>query len=486
MAVLAAVALAGLPGSDRAAAPARAAAPEVQFMRDLAPLLVQRCTSCHGAIKDEGGFRLHTFERLMLGDGTDPVVVPGHPEKSELLSRLAETNPNDRMPQEDDALTPAQIDLFRRWILAGAKFDGSDPKAPYKTMFGPREHPAAPKTYPSPVPVLALALAPGGKEVAVGGYHEVTIWDTATGRLLRRLDHLPQKIQTISYNRAGTRLLVGGGTPGDYGELALVDAASGARVRVFDTFADIVLSACFSADGQRVAAGSADQTVRVYDTADGHRLWNMKLHSDWVTGVSFSADQRYVASSSKDKTVKIYLAETGELYTTYTGHNKMIGKYAGQNPVYTVKFTPDSPVALSAGGGAWVQLWEPEKAHDENGTAADTEDRFKLAGSARFLAHGASQEVFALAVDKGQVFVASADGLVKQFDLATLGEVFSYVGHKDWVYALDYNGAVERLATGGYDGEVRIWDTISGACLSVFQAVPGKPAAAKATATAIK
>jgi WD40 repeat protein len=469
-------------------APKAAAATDVQFMRDLAPILVGRCTACHGAIKEEGNIRLHTFERLM--EGSTPVIVPGHPEKSELFSRLISAAADERMPQEDDALTPAQIDLFRRWILAGAKFDGPDPKAPFKTMFGPREHPAAPATYPSPVPVLALALAPGAKEVAVGGYHEVTIWDTATGRLVRRLGHLPQKIQTLSYNRAGTQLLVGGGTPGDYGELALVDAASGARLRVFDTFADVVLSASFRADGQRVAAGSADQTVRVYDTADGRRLWNQKLHADWVTGVSFSADQRYVASSSKDKTVKLYAAESGELYTTYTGHNKMIGKYAGQNPVYSVKFTPDSPVALSVGGGGWVQLWEPEKAYSENGTAADTEDRFKSAGHARYLAHGATQEVFALAVDKGQVFVASADGLVKQFNLATLGEVFSYVGHKDWVYALDYNGAVERLATGGYDGEIRIWDTISGACLTTFKAIPGQsaatPSAAKVATTASK
>lgn len=459
---------------------ARAAAPaEVSFMRDIAPVLAGRCTSCHGAVKEEGNVRLHTLERIT--GGGDPVVVSGQPEKSVLLDRLLSTDPEERMPREDDALTPTQIDLFRRWIAAGAKFDGADPKAPFKTQLGPRDHPAAPATYPTPVPVVALALAPNGKEVAVGGYHEVTVWDAATGKLLRRLGHLPQKIQALAYSADGQQLLVGGGTPGDYGELALVDAASGARLKVLDTFADLVLSAGFRDDGQRVAAASADQSVRVYDPATGRRLWSQKLHADWATGVAFSPDHRYVASSGKDKTVKVYDAETGDLYTTYTGHNKMIGKYAGQSPVYAVKFAPGSPVALSAGGGAWIQLWEPEKAHDENGTAADMEQRFSKAGHARYIAHGAAQEIFALAVDNGQVFAASADGQVKQFDLSSLDEVRAYPGHTDWVYALDYRAAANRLATGDYRGEVRVWNTTTGACLVAFRASPGQPTVASAS-----
>ncbi len=442
-------------------------------MRDVAPIVVKRCISCHGERKDSGSLRLHTFEQMMRGGSNGAAIEPGHADKSEFFARITATAEDERMPFEDDALTPAQIALVKNWIEQGAKFDGPDRKLALKSMLGPREHPAAPDVYRLSVPVLAVALAPGCREVAVGGYHEVTIWDTTTGRLARRLGHLPQRIQTLAFSHDGRQLLVGGGTPGDYGELTLLDAASGQKIRVLDTFDDVVLSAVFRADGQRIAAGAADQTVRVYDAADGRRLWNMKLHSDWVTGVSFSADNRFVASASKDKTVKIYAEETGELFTAYNGHNQMIGTYAGQNPVYNVKFTADPAVAVSAGKGAWIQIWEPEKARDENGTAADMENRFAKKGHARYLEHGFKQEVFALAVSGGQVFAASADGGVKQFDLATMKEVRAYVGHHDWVYALDCDAAANRLVTAGYDGEVRIWDTTSGACLATFRAAPG-------------
>lgn len=452
----------------------RVSAADVSFVHDIAPVLVKRCTSCHGDRKDSGGYRLHTFDLLLRGGASGvPAIVPGHPEKSELFSLITETEADDRMPRDDDALSAAQIELFRAWIVQGAKFDGPDPKVALKSLLGPREHPAAPDIYRLPVPVLALALAPGGREVAVGGYHEVTIWDTATGRLARRIGHLPQRIQALAFNGNGSQLLVGGGTPGDYGELTLVDPTSGKKLKVLDTFDDVVLAARFRADGARIAAGSADQSARVYEARDGRRLWSMKLHSDWVTDVSFSTDQRFLASSSKDKTVKIYEAETGTLFTTYNGHNQMLGKYAGQNPVYNVKFTADAAVACSAGRGPWIQIWEPEKARDENGTAADMENRFAKKSHARYLEHGFQQEVFALAVRDGQVFAASADGLVKQFDLATMQEVRPYAGHRDWVYALDCEPAAHRLATGSYDGEVRIWDTASGAAIATFKAAPG-------------
>lgn len=112
---------------------------EIQFMRDIAPILSQRCFSCHGAKDPEGELRLDTFEGMTKGD--HPAVVPGHPEDSGMIHRIKEEDSSSRMPRDDDPLTPAQIALLTRWIQAGAKFDGPDPKAPYAPSPAPGSTP---------------------------------------------------------------------------------------------------------------------------------------------------------------------------------------------------------------------------------------------------------------------------------------------------------------------------------------------------------
>lgn len=448
-------------------------AAEVSFTRDLAPVVVKQCAGCHGDRANLGGYRAHTFQALLKAGATGAAaVVPGQPDKSSLYQLLTHKSAQKRMPKGGEPLPSAQVALFRRWITEGAKFDGPDPQAPLKSLLGAREHPVAPAAYPSAVPVMAVALAPGGKEVFVGGYHEVTVWDADTGKLLRRLQRLPQRIHSLAFSPDGKQLAVGGGTPGEYGEMALVDLATGKRSRALDSTGDLILSVAFSADGQRIAAGGADASVRVYETATGRRVWSSKVHSDWVTSVGFSRDGRFVASAGKDKTVKVYDAGDGALFTTYNGHNRMIGQYRGQHSVYALQFVPGGLPAATAGGGKWIQLWDPVVTREENGTAADMESRFSKPGHAKYLEHGFTGDVYALLSRGGQLFAASADGLIKQFDLATMKEVRAFTGHTDWVFGLDYDPASGRLASGSYNGEVRVWDSKTGESLAVFKARP--------------
>ncbi len=467
-------------GPREQAAPPRATA-GAAFLRDVAPVLLKRCNGCHGERANLGGYRTHTFRDLIRpgASGRTP-LVPNHPEQSALLQRIISNDPRLRMPQGDDPLPPQEVAVLRSWIRAGARFDGADSGIGYRDQMGPRRHPAPPAVYRAPVPVLALAFAPGGQELVTGGYHEVLVWNPATGALRRRLPGLPQRIRSLAYSPDGASLLVAGGTPGEYGEVALTDPATGAGRRVLDTFGDLVLSASFSADGRHVAAGGADGSVRLYDVQTGRRRWQARVHADWVTAVSFSADGKFVASGSRDMAVKVYDAADGSLFTTYSGHNRQIGEHAGQNPVYALRFVPVEgggpapPTACSAGGGRWVQMWDPANARAENGDAGDMEERFARKGHARYLAHGFAKEVFALAVRAGQVFAAGADGVVRQFELASLREVRAYPGSADWIFALDFDPASARMAAGSYTGEIRVWDTRTGQPVTVFRAQPGR------------
>ena len=158
-----------------AALPTRVAAADsksvVSFTRDIAPILVQKCEVCHDAEKNKGHYQTTTFERLMKPGSSDRApIAPGQPEQSELLRLLTTKDADDRMPQKDEALPAKQIALIEKWIRAGARFDGPDPKAKLATLVPAANQATAPAKYSRPVPISALAFRPDGKELAASGY----------------------------------------------------------------------------------------------------------------------------------------------------------------------------------------------------------------------------------------------------------------------------------------------------------------------------
>src|SRR5262245_40074200 len=83
------------------AAPAPAApAAKIEFNRDIRPLLSDRCYACHGPDKNKrkADLRLDRKESALEVRKGRAAIVPSHPEKSELLRRIASADPEDRMP----------------------------------------------------------------------------------------------------------------------------------------------------------------------------------------------------------------------------------------------------------------------------------------------------------------------------------------------------------------------------------------------------
>ena len=142
-------------------APAPAA--PVSFSKDLAPVLADKCLECHREKKAKGRYRLDTFEALLkAGASKDSPVTAGQPDASTIYARLTSADEDERMPQKGDALPAGQIELFKRWIAEGAKFDGPDKKARLGDFVGQKEAPRAPEKYPRPLPVTALGLSEDG------------------------------------------------------------------------------------------------------------------------------------------------------------------------------------------------------------------------------------------------------------------------------------------------------------------------------------
>ena len=114
--------LGGLVSLDaRAADSIPAPTAPVDFRRDVQPILAQRCFRCHGPDQAEGGLRLNSGEAALAElDSGQHAVIPGKPDKSELLARVAATDDSLRMPPEGKPLKPEQIQILRTWIADGA------------------------------------------------------------------------------------------------------------------------------------------------------------------------------------------------------------------------------------------------------------------------------------------------------------------------------------------------------------------------------
>ena len=105
------------------------AAQDVQFNRDIRPILSGRCFQCHGPDEKnrKAGLRLDTFEGATKDRGGYKAISPGKPEESELLKRVTSHEAGEVMPPpaaKKEPITPAEAALIQRWIAQGAKYEG--------------------------------------------------------------------------------------------------------------------------------------------------------------------------------------------------------------------------------------------------------------------------------------------------------------------------------------------------------------------------
>ncbi|MBA2112891.1 DUF1553 domain-containing protein [Bremerella alba] len=112
-------------------------ADEDYYEEHIKPLLLTKCSACHGALKQESDLRLDAGQLIHSGGVSGPVLDLKNPPESMLLSRIQSEDVDQRMPPEGqgEALTAQQIQVLMTWIRGGAKF----PKAE-KVPPDPRQH----------------------------------------------------------------------------------------------------------------------------------------------------------------------------------------------------------------------------------------------------------------------------------------------------------------------------------------------------------
>jgi hypothetical protein len=127
-------------------------ADDVDFSRDVQPILARRCLSCHGPDTQEAGLRLDDPKSATATlDSGARAIVPGKPAASEILARITATD-DTRMPPEGAPLTAAQVKSLTAWIESGAEWREH-------WAFRPLERPPVPKAPPRTNPIDAFVAS---------------------------------------------------------------------------------------------------------------------------------------------------------------------------------------------------------------------------------------------------------------------------------------------------------------------------------------
>ena len=247
--------------------------------------------------------------------------------------------------------------------------------------------------------VYGVAISPDGQTLASGGhesynspYHNVRLWAADTGNLL--WGHTANL--------------------GPYGKRWTADVS-------------------FSPDGQTLASGGLDNTIKLWVVDTGNRLGTLIGHTGTIRRIAFSRDGQLLVSGSADGTVRLWDMSVGRHIRMLSGHT---------DAVYGVAISPDGQTIASGSGDGTVRLWE----------ASTGKPIHILTG------HTDSVNEVAISPDGQTIASGSGDGTVRLWEASTGRHLHTLIGHAQPIYSMAFSPTEQKLASGHANGGVLLWE----------------------------
>ena len=261
----------------------------------------------------------------------------------------------------------------------------------------------------------------------------------AQGSLVKALRYRPAlstflrghkgNVDSVAFSPDGTRLASGSADK----KIILWDTKTGKALQTLEGHKKSVLSVAFSPDGARLASASADHTIILWDAKSGKALQTLEGHKDSVGSVAFSPDGARLASASVE--IILWDAKTGKALQTLEGH---------ENPALNVAFSPDGARLASGSLDHTIILWDAK-----SGKALQTLEGHKdYVGSVAFSPDGA------------RLASGSADDTIILWDAKSGKALQTLKGHVNFVLSVAFSPDGTRLASGSHDKTIILWDDI--------------------------
>jgi WD40 repeat protein len=215
-------------------------------------------------------------------------------------------------------------------------------------------------------------------------------------------------------------------------QLAPIRPEAFSLLRTITGHAESVHSVAFSPDGQTLASGSGDDTIKLWNLVSGQELRTLTGHTDSVRSVAISPDGQTLASGSHDDTIKQWKLASGQEVRT-------LKEYTGF--VLSVAFSPDGQTLASGGGDDTIKLWN---------LASGQELRI-------LTWHTNEVSIVAFSPDGQTLASGSYDHTIKLWNLASGQEVRTLTGHTNEVSIVAFSPDGQTLASGSGDNTIKIW-----------------------------
>ena len=192
-----------------------------------------------------------------------------------------------------------------------------------------------------------------------------------------------------------------------------------------------VLSVAFSPDGTRLASGSTDTTVRLWDTTGDRDSMTLQKHTGPTNVLAFSPDGKMLASGSTDKTVQLWDTTTGDPLATLTGH---------LNGINALAFSPDGNTLASGSTDGTIRFWDVAA-----GTPLDE----------RITGHTQSMKTVAFFRDSSTLASAAFNGEITFWDVETAQKsAVQNSGHRDWYSTIAFSPDGTKLVSAASEGSI--------------------------------
>ena len=216
--------------------------------------------------------------------------------------------------------------------------------------------------------------------------------------------------------------------------IRLWDIENGEEIACLEGHFGAVSSVVFSPDGKMIASGGWDQTIRLWDTKNCKEINFFESHSGGILSVCFSPDGEKIASGSSDCAIQLWDVGSGKEIASMKGH---------LGDVNSVCFSPDGKRIASGGSDCAIQVWDVESCRRIVSITGHSD----VVGSVAF------------SPDGKRIASGSWDQTVRLWDVGSGEELASLKGHFGVVYSVAFSPDGKKIVSGSWDQTVRLWDT---------------------------